>query len=146
MNKAGGIYLVFDIHDSFFMIPHDYVLGVQCGSPLVPLPFAPPYISGVCKSNSKIITVLNLDVLLGLHGTPERYGRPLQTIVVLDGKQNMGFWAGRRLSAKSFEPSLRIATNLYISKFVKDIYPLGRQQDGFVMELDIPQILSCVMR
>lgn len=146
MNEARGIYLVFDIHDSFFMIPHNYVLGVQCESPIVPLPFAPPYISGVCKSNSKIITVLNLDVLLGLHGTPEECSRPLQTIVVLDSKQNIGFLAGRRLSAKSFDPSLRMATNFYIGKFVKNIYTLGGQQGGFAIELNIPQILSCVMR
>lgn len=124
MNNASGIYLIFDIYDSYFTIPHDYVLGVQRGSPIVPLPFAPPYISGA----------------------PEGCSRPLQRIVILDSKQNIGFCTGQRLSVKSLDSSWRITTNFYTGKFVKNVYTLGDQQDSFAMELDISQILSCVMQ
>lgn len=139
-----GICLVFNIYDSIFMIPYNHVLRVQNNSPVVPLPFTPPHIAGVCKSNDKIITVLNLSVLLDLSAASEKNHQLLQTVVVLDNEEEIGLLVGQRLSVQHFDPSLSIAKTSFISKFVKNIYTFDVHQNDIVMELDIHELLSYV--
>ena len=58
--------LTVQLHDENYAIPIDDLTAVYTEGIIVPVPWTPPYVSGIANIRGRIVTVLNLGILLDI--------------------------------------------------------------------------------
>jgi purine-binding chemotaxis protein CheW len=62
--------LVFRVRDEHYAFRAALLRMVHRGTSLTPVPCTPPFVAGMLNVRGEVLTVLDLGVALGLHGTP----------------------------------------------------------------------------
>lgn len=142
INNSDSINVIFSVDDAMLLISGKYV------SDIVPLPeikmevpHSPAYISGICNSYNRNITMINLSILLGLHNSGISDKESEMMIIISRDSRKIGLLADKVLSIDSSDNILRHGKNPFASQFISNLCVL-KSTDEIAMELDIPEVLS----
>ena len=144
ISNSDSVYVIFSVDDIMLLISGKYV------SDIVPMPeikmevpHSPAYISGICNSYNRNITMINLSILLGHNNSGISDKDSEMMIIISKDSRKIGILADKVLSIDSSDNILRHGKNPFTSQFISNLCVL-KHMDEIAMELDIPEVLSKV--
>lgn len=91
--NGGRLYLVFDVGPDRYAVSYDYVRTVAAPREIVSLPSAPAWVVGIAHIRGRIVSVLDLNQLLGI----EAQSTGPVTLVVVLGSPTMELGIGAHM-------------------------------------------------
>lgn len=144
INNSDSVYVIFSVDDIMLLISGQYVSDIVPMPEIkMEIPHSPAYISGICNSYNRNITMINLSILLGLHNSGISDKDSEMMIIISRDSRKIGLLADKVLSIDSSDNILRHGKNPFASQFISDLCVL-KNTDEIAMELDIPEVLSKV--
>jgi purine-binding chemotaxis protein CheW len=98
---ASGEQVIFNLGSEKFALSTDQVKSIEEMQDIIPVPLAPPYVTGLINLRGAIVAVVDLRQRLGLSNIEN--GRDMVILVVEHNNEEVGLIVDRVLSVESSE-------------------------------------------